>query len=134
MMVTDGLFDWRLADLLPDLKDLSTRISGQGNLSVYRHNDCDYIIKTRPDPTLVLRELTFLQEAADISVGVKGHVRRSKPDNKIIGFVMPRLQPLTPAQLARDDKIRLFRQLRDMITHLHERHHIIHGDIKPTNI
>jgi serine/threonine protein kinase len=132
MMATDGLFDWRLGNLLPDLKALSTRMSGQGNLSVYRHNDCDYVIKTRPDSTLVLREIAFLQEAADISVGVKGLIRRR--DDKIIGFAMPRLRTLVPAQLTRDEKIRVFRQLRDMITHLHDRHRIIHGDIKPTNI
>lgn len=129
-----ALFHWRLSDLLPDLKDLSSTTSGQGNLSEYHHNDRDYVIKLRPDASLVERELDFLREAADISVEVKGYVRRSQPDNKIIGFIMPRLKTVESARMTLDEKVRLFRQIRDLITHLHERHHIIHGDIKLSNI
>jgi len=89
---SSGLFDWRLRDLIPDLKDLPPESARPGTLAVYRYNDQDYIIKSRFDPKVAQRELNFLKAAADISVHIKGYVRRSEPDNKIIGFVMPRLR------------------------------------------
>jgi serine/threonine protein kinase len=126
------LFKWHLGDLLPDLNTLS--ISNQGDLSVYQHDGRDYVIKIRPDPPAIQREIKLLQEAADVSVEVKGYVWRSKPEDQIIGFAMPRLKVIDPAVMTLDQKVRLFRQIRDIITTLHERCHIIHGDINLSNI
>jgi serine/threonine protein kinase len=92
------------------------------------------VIKFHPDPSAVQRELEFLQAAADISVKVKGRVRRNKTDDDLVGFVMPRLRTIDPVGMTLDDKVTLFRQSRDLVTHLHVRHHIIHGDIKLSNI
>lgn len=128
------LFQWHLGDLLPDLKDLSPTISGQGNLSVYRHNCQDYVIKIRPDPSAIKREIDFLHEAADISVVVKGYIWRSNPEDQIIGFAMLQLKVIEPAAMTLHQKIILFRQIRDLIVSLHDRYHIILGGIKLSNI
>jgi serine/threonine protein kinase len=126
------LFQWRLSDLVPGLKNFS--ISSQGNLSTYQHNGQEYVIKVRPNLSAVQREIEFLQAAADISVEVKGYIRRNKTNDDLLGFVMPRLKVIEAAGMTMDEKVILFRQIRDLVTSLHDRHHIIHGDIKLSNM
>ena len=127
-----ALFQWRLDDLLPDLKEPPFSVS-QGNLRKYHHKGHDYVIKIRPDPLQLARELKFLQAAADMSVEVRGYIRRSRTSDDIVGFVMPCLKVIDPARMTVDEKIMVFRQIRDLIPQLHDRHKIIHGDIKLSN-
>lgn len=130
-------FEWRLDDLLPHLKPLSMKdglAAGQGNLSAYHHNGQDYVVKIRPYESVIKRELAFLDAAADISVEVLGIIRRNETNDDIVGFVMPRLKTIEPTEMTLDEKILLFQQIRDLIPQLHEKHHIIHGDIKLSNI
>src|SRR5438046_5597198 len=47
---------------------------------------------------------------------------------------MPFLTVIEPSKLTLDEKINIFRQIRGVIPQLHDRHKIIHGDIKLSNM
>lgn len=121
---------WSLRDLLPHLKEPPLSIS-QGILSEYSRDGRDYVIKTL-DPSRAKRELSFLQAAADISVDVTAHITRM--DGEVVGFAMPKLNTIKPREMTLDQKVDLFHQIQNLVTHLHEKHHIIHGDINLSNI
>jgi hypothetical protein len=75
-------FQWRPDDLLPSLKEPPFTVP-QGNLRKYRYKDHDYVV-----PTVQLaRDLEFLRAVADMSVDVKGYIRRNKTSDEIVGFV-----------------------------------------------
>ena len=132
MTSTSTLFDWCLTDILEKLEPLN--IPSQATLSKYNYNAEVYVIKTQPHPLPVRREREFLTAAFDMSVEIKGHIRRNKTDDNIIGFVMPFLCAIEPSKLTLSEKINVFQQIRKLIPQLHERHKIIHGDIKLANM
>src|SRR5438045_9451398 len=105
MASMETLFDWCLVDLLSELEDFSV---SQGTLSKYCYDGQVYVIKVRDHSIPVKRELEFLQEAADISVEVKGYIRRNKTNPEIIGFIMPFLTVIEPSNLTLDKKINIF--------------------------
>jgi serine/threonine protein kinase len=123
---------WSLTDLLPHLQKPAISISTQGNLHGYSHDGQDYVIKTLTTSLKAKRELSLLQATADISVAVAAQV--SVISGEIIGFAMPRLNTIKPLEMTLNQKIDLFHQIRDLVTNLHEKHHIIHGDINLSNI
>jgi serine/threonine protein kinase len=132
MSSTSTPFDWCLTDILEKLEHLN--VPSQATLSKYDYNGEVYMIKTQPDPLPVRRECEFLTAAFDISVEIKGHIRRNKTDDNIIGFVMPCLCAIEPSKLPLTEKIRVFQQICKLIPQLHEHHKIIHGDIKLANM
>lgn len=132
MASTPALFDWRLDDLLPGLERI--RVPSRANLAKYRYGGQVYVIKTQPHAPLVERELKFLKAAADISVEVKGYIRRNRVCDDLVGFVMPWLQKIEPSKLSLEEKINVFEQIRVLIPQLHDRYNIIHGDIKLNNM
>jgi serine/threonine protein kinase len=130
MTATSLPFEWNLSDMIPDLKAFDP--PHQATLSKYRFNGQVYVIKFYDYESPTQREIRFLQAAADISVEVKGYVRNQK--HAVIGFAMPFLHEIEPSRLTLDEKVRIFRQIRELIPHLHDRHKIIHGDIKLSNM
>jgi serine/threonine protein kinase len=116
--------------MIPDLKEFDP--PHQATLSKYPFNGQVYVIKFYDYESPTLREIQFLQAAADISVEVKAYVRNQK--HAVIGFAMPFLDEIQPSRLTLDEKVRIFRQIRELIPHLHDRHKIIHGDIKLSNM
>jgi serine/threonine protein kinase len=123
---------WSLTDVIPHLKRTPLSISSRGNLHEYSRDGKDYVIKTLSNPTQAKRELSLLQAAADISVDVTAHITRM--DGEIIGFAMPRLDTIKPQEVTLEQKVDLFYQIQNLVTHLHGKHHIIHGDINLSNI
>jgi serine/threonine protein kinase len=130
MTIPSPPFEWNLSDMIPDLKEFDP--PHQATLSKYRFNGQVYVIKFYDHESLTQREIRFLQAAADISVEVKGYVRNQK--HAIIGFTMSFLDEIKPSRLRLDEKVNIFRQIREFIPHLHDRHKIIHGDIKLSNM
>lgn len=104
----------------------------QATLSKYRFNGQVYVIEFYDSESPIQREIRFLQAAADVSVEVKGYVGKRK--HAVIGFAMPFLDVIQPLKLTLDEKVRIFQQIRELIPSLHERHRIIHGDIKLSNM
>ena len=129
-----SLFQWRLDKLLPDFQEPPFSMSSQGNLRRYRYNGVDYVIETRPDASQLERELRYLEAAKDLSVQVKGYIRRNRTNDDLVGFVMPFLKVIDPAMMDTAEKINVFRQIRDLIPQLHAQHTIIHGDISLSNL
>jgi serine/threonine protein kinase len=123
---------WSLADLIPALKEPAISISSQGLLHEYSRDDQDYVIKLLDNTLKSKREISLLQAAADISVAVTAHITGG--DGEIIGFAMPRLNTIKPLEMKLEQKVDLFHQIRGLVTYLHEKHHIIHGDINLSNI
>ena len=72
-----------------------------------------------------------MDAAGDLGVSVVGRIY--DPQIRLVGFAMPRLQTIRPAELTSADKLKVFRQIRQAIPDLHKRH-IIHGDIKLSNM
>lgn len=95
-------------------------------LSKYNHSGEVYIIETQL-PVRCERE--FSSEAFDMSIKIKGHFRRNKTDDNIIGFVMRYVCAIKPSKLMLTDKINVFQQIHEFISQLHECQ-IIRSDIK----
>jgi serine/threonine protein kinase len=130
MSTTSPPFEWNLSDMIPVLEEFDP--PHQATLSKYRFNGQVYVIKFYNCEPPTQHEIRFLQAAADISVEVKGYVRNQK--HAIIGFAMSFLNKIEPSRLALDEKVAIFRQIRELVRHLHDHHKIIHGDIKLSNM
>jgi serine/threonine protein kinase len=130
MTTTSPPFEWNLSDMIPDLNKFDPPY--QATMSKYRFNGQVYVIKFHNYESLVQREIRFLQAAVDISVEVKGYVRNQK--HAVIGFAMPCLDKIEPSRLTLDEKVGIFQQIHELISHLHDHHKIIHGDIKLSNM
>jgi len=116
--------------MIPDLKEFDP--PHQATLSKYHFNGELYVIKFYDSEPPTQREIRFLEAAANISVEVKGYVRNQK--RAVIGFAMPFLDKIEPSRLTLDEKVGIFRQIRELIPRLHDRHKIIHGDITLSNM
>jgi serine/threonine protein kinase len=117
-----------------DIKHVWTRFPGwQGaSMFTYTHQGQNYVIKILGDAETA-REAGFLNAAAAISVAVKGYI--ISPRGTRFGIIMPALTTFQRSvQYPLPIKIDLFRQIRDLITRLHSQYHIIHGDIKLSNL
>src|SRR5947207_4488672 len=77
-------------------------------------------------------EIRLLQATVDISVKIKEYVRNQK--HALIDFVIPCLDLIESSKLKSKKKVRIFRQIHDLILHLHDHHKIIYDDIKLFNI
>src|SRR2546421_1299534 len=110
-------------------------MSSQGFLYFYNPAESGhvYVVKLRPSAeTLNLEpEISFLDAAGELSVDVVSRIYN--PRDILVGFGMPRLDPIDPTKLTHEQKYNIFNQIRSILPKLHD-HGIIHGDIKLSNM
>jgi serine/threonine protein kinase len=105
-------------------------MSSQG-VHNYSRDGVKFVVKLHPNDVKLEREIGFMEAAGNLSVSVVGHIY--DPQNVLVGFVMPLLRVIEPAELTSDEKVNIFSQIRQTIPELHNRQ-IIHGDVKLSNM
>ena len=100
----DHVLDWKLADRRLEKPAIS--MSSQGVLCFYKPAESgrEYVVKLRPSAeTLNLeREISFLDAAGELSVDVVSRIYN--PRDILVGFGMPRLDPIDPTKLTHEQK------------------------------
>jgi hypothetical protein len=118
-----------------DVKSTWAPLPGRYGLQLFRysHEGKDYVIKV-PGEISTEREVGFLNASAGLSVEVKGYLLA--PRGTRFGFIMPSLATirLSESQFTLPVKVDLFHQIRWLLSQLHDRCNIIHGDIKSSNL